>query len=116
MESLGFISFCIVLFYILYDTEALPEYARLFRLKFFQYEEYFKERNTSFPVENYPRFLLKHYPNFATTLFECYSCLTVWFVLFFSVITNNWRFSCLNIIIIWLGYPLLTYLLKKFNE
>ena len=115
--NVPFIVIFVGIFYLIYDTDAIPEYAKLFRLKFLKYEDFFKEKSSNFSsVFNYQQFLLKKWPNFGTKLFECYICLTVWASLSFSVITNEWKSLFFNIIGIWIAYPLLTFILKKLNN
>ena len=117
IKNIEFITAIIIFFYILYDTDAIPEYSKLFRLKFLKYEEFFKEKSINFSsILNYPQFLLKKWPNFGTKLFECYICLTIWFSFLFSVIFNEWKFMPLQILSVWIGYPLLTFILKKLNN
>ena len=117
IKNIEFITAVIVFFYVIFETDAIPEYAKLFKLKFLKYEEFFKEKGSNFAtILNYPGFLLKKWPNFGTKLFECYICLTIWACLFFSVITNEWKGLPFNIIGVWIGYPLLTFILRKLNS
>lgn len=117
IKNIEFIVAMIIFFYVIFETDAIPEYAKLFKLKFLKYEDFFKEKNSNFAaILNYPAFLLKKWPNFGTKLLECYICLTIWFSLLFSVIFNEWKTLPFQIISIWVGYPLLTFILKKLNS
>ena len=104
-----------IITYILLDTNAVVEYSKLFKLKFFHYQEYFAQ-NKSFPL-NYQEFLLLKYDNFWTELFSCSICLSVWLnIIGYLIFWLNFRNIGFNIFFSWILYFWLKSFIKKSNE
>lgn len=69
---------------IWFETSAFVEYASLLKLnKLFKIDEYYKQE------EDYPLFLAINYNNFATRLFSCPYCLSVWLSIGFALGLSN---------------------------
>lgn len=109
------ISWFIVALYVWFDTDAVPEYAQLFRIKFFKGIEFFIFKRTYPMTIEYPTFLLNQHDSFYTRLIACPICIIVLMNIYAGLFIN-FNLVAANIIFTWLGYFGLHWLIKKFNE
>jgi hypothetical protein len=77
MQILKFALLISSILYILFETEAFVEYARLFKLRFLKYQEYDQQKKVM-PAVDYSTFLLMNYNSFYVRLLTCPICLGVW--------------------------------------
>lgn len=78
--------FCLT---ILFKTEAIVEYSRLFRLdKLLKVDKYLIYKNSNVDID-FTTFLLIKYPNFITKLISCPFCINFWIVLVLSILMNT---------------------------
>lgn len=106
----------ITILYIWFDTDAIVEYAKLFRLRFFKYKEY-ENRHEVYKDCEYAIFIAAKYNNFFTKLAACPICLSVWFnFLFISVILRDFKLLGIHIVLTWLGYNIIRWIIKECNE
>jgi len=78
--------FCLT---ILFKTEAIVEYSKLFRIdKLLKVDKYLIYKNTN-PDMDFMTFLLIKYPNFITKLMSCPFCINFWIVLALSILMNS---------------------------
>lgn len=80
MNNIWLVAWITLIVYILLETDAIPEWGKLLRLKFLKYEEYEKQQ-TSLGLR-YKYFLLSKHPNFIVHLITCQECLSVWLTIF----------------------------------
>ena len=117
--ELFLIYFCVIfLMFLWFETDAVPYYLKLFKIKHSKYQEFFKEKESS-PIQiNYPRFLLlQNKDSFLFNLLECEQCIAVWLVGIFQFIFSvNILWIGFLSILVWIGFPLVKYIIKKFNE
>lgn len=117
----------VVALYIWFNTDAVPEWASLLRLRFLKYKEYAENKKASLPMmssQSYPEFLEYQYghKSFFVRLITCVECGTVWLnllvssVLFFKVGVVAFWLLGVNILACWLLYALLRWALHKLNE
>ena len=94
---------------IWFETEALLEYAKVFRLnKLFKINEYEKCLNENLEDDvSYPDFLASEYNNFFTRLISCPICLGFWVTLCVAFYLNIELFPVINIL------SMLLYFLTK---
>jgi hypothetical protein len=78
--------FCLT---ILFKTEAIVEYSKLFKIdKLLKVDKYLIYKNSN-PDIDFMTFLLIKYPNFITKLISCPFCINFWIVLGSSILMNN---------------------------
>ena len=78
LENLKFAAAAVSIVFLLYDTEVIAEYARLFGLsKIFDLDHY-KCYKIKTPYGNYPSFLRETRDCFFTRLISCGYCLGFW--------------------------------------
>lgn len=120
LNNIAIITSLALLLYVWLDTEAIIEWASVFRLKFMKYKEFFETRKSNFKQLSYVDFLLLKHNNFFTRLITCPYCLGVWLnVVAFCVFyqwTGGVRFLAIDIWGTWITYSGFRWLLKKFNE
>lgn len=111
----------VVILYVWFETDAFIEWMRLFKIKFFKYEEYFKNKVSSMPYLTYVDFIEGEYgfDYFICRLITCPICLSVWCNIFLIIGFLN-KTSILwlgpNILLTWIIYFFLKFILKKLNE
>jgi hypothetical protein len=102
--------------YILIETQAVPQWARLLRLKFLKYNEYFEfSKSSEIPIR-YSHFLLLKYNNFFISLITCSECLLVWLNIIGTLIMGGWMFFGVNCLSSILGLASFKFILKKLYE
>lgn len=94
-----------------FETEALVEYIKLFRLNWFKVTNYLIAKESNFEL-TYHSYLLQYHKNFFTKLITCPICLTTWLSIIFSLLFTK---SILNFSIIFvlsiIGYNIYRKLL-----
>lgn len=119
----------IVILYIWFDTDAFPEWAELFHLKWFKYKKYQEEKRSAIGsmFGFYSDFLLFKYGShkfFPFAFFirgaTCPICFAVWLNLIGIYFLQNHiggfdGIGC-NVIATWIGYFGLKKILFKLNE
>ena len=119
MNNLLYIGWAVLVLYVLLDTDAIPKWAKLLRLKFCKYDEYEKKQNL-FGNIKYTHFLISNYPNFLTYLFTCQECLGVWLTIGafagWSEHLHGWGFFGLTALGVLIGIALFKFILKKLYE
>lgn len=120
MTSLILVINYVVLMYIWFDTNALVEWVKLFKLnKVFNYKEYEEYLlKVNFPL-SYLEWVAFKYNNFFTKLFTCPICLSVWINILVTIVLYK-KFALLltgvNIFLTWMIYHILKIIIKKANE
>lgn len=122
MYQIQFLTLIIAFLYLVYDTEVIPWYLKFLNLKFLKISEYFEFKKSSPINMGYLEFLayqsslsLKY--TFLTTLLSCSTCISFWIVLIGNFLCNlGWQKVGYELILIWVGYPLLKYLIEKLYE
>lgn len=121
MSNFLFICWAVLVLYILQETDAIPQWGKLLRLKFTKYEGYEKQVNTSLGLNlKYTHYLLSKHPNFFVNLITCQECLAVWlciggFALFWKQLGGVWAFGATTLGVI-LGVAVFKFLLRKIYE
>lgn len=122
MNEIIILSFILCLFYIIFETNALPHYLGLFNKRVFLINEYNEFQKNS-PIRlNYLEFLNSSKKNnrfigFFSELLSCPNCLFVWVAITINLLCNlGWQNIGYEIICLWIGYALLTFILKKLYE
>lgn len=119
MNNLFLIGWITVIIYILHETDAVPKWAKLLRLKFLKFDEYDK-RQGIFSDLKYRHFLCAKYPNFFVELMTCQECLCVWLNIlgyaFFAQFLGGWETFGVTIVISWMAIGAFKKLLGKIYE
>ena len=68
-----------------FETEALVEYVKLFKLNWFKITEYLIAKESNFEL-TYHSYLSQHHRNFFTKLITCPICLTTWLSIISSLL------------------------------
>lgn len=98
----------------MYNTDAIPEYIKLFNIKSLKYEEYFKANG---PIKlNYLEFLSVKKPCFILNLLSCPICSSVWLCGITCLFFSSLKYLGGEIACVWLLYFGLKKILNKFNE
>ncbi len=106
----SFVTFCLIIFF---NSDAMPEYLRLFRLNkvfpFLKIDEYFSY-NGPLNSNSYFEFLngMKGYNNFLVKLISCPLCLSVYLSLIMAFFIGHWYYFPLIYLI-----SLFTYFIFK---
>ncbi len=113
-------SWCALLVYILLETDAVPKWAELLRIKYLKYEEYNEFAKMGAGMK-YKYFLLSKYANnFFVSLFTCQECLLIWFNILATVVfmgkVGGWSFFGINCLLALLELAVFKFLLKKFYK
>jgi hypothetical protein len=135
IDNISLVFYIIVFLYIWFQTDALVEWAGLFRFKFLKYKEFNdtkKSALSSLAAKTYIDFLLFNYGSpkddkwwsylqgFFIRLITCPVCFTVWInVMAWCIFYHSWNaFHLLsfNIVASWYGYHKLKKVLDKLNE
>jgi hypothetical protein len=118
MNELEFLSFIIVILYVLFDTDAIPEYLGLIDKNWFKINDYNKFKQIGSIPLSYLEWLSSLFPNnFFLKLLSCSTCLIPWLVFLFNFLCNlNWKTIGYEILIVWVTYPLLRRIIKKLYE
>jgi len=114
----------IAILYIWFDTDAFPEWASLFRLKFLKYQDYEETRRSPLGkslIKTYTDFLLfKYSSSFFIKLITCPICFSAWVnigaLLVFYKYAGGISLIGINIIITWIGYYLVKITLQKLQQ
>lgn len=109
--------------YIWFDTDALPEWASLLKLKFLKYKEYADNKKSFSPLvssQEYVEFLAAKYGenSFFIRLISCPVCFSVWLnIALVCLFYNKIGVMILgpNIILTWVLYHSLRWVLQKLN-
>lgn len=119
MTNVSLIFGLVVLLFIWFDTDAVVEWARQFKLNYFKFNEYDTNKKSAMPYALYCEFIEGRYAprSFLLRLVTCPICLTVWCNIFLSVL-GLIKFSSLGISIFftWVLYHGLKIVVKKANE
>jgi len=87
-----------------FETEALVEYVKLFKLNWFKVTKYLIAKESNFEL-TYHSYLLQYHKNFFTKLITCPICLTTWLSIISSLLFTKsiFDFSIIFVLSI-LGY------------
>lgn len=112
MLELQLVCGIVALIYVWLDTDGIREWAKVFRLKFFKYQEYETFQKSNYPAKDYATFLLLKHNNFLTRLVTCPYCLAVWLNIIGMCVINKWPNIGITIIGTWIGYVLVKFSTK----
>lgn len=119
MNIILFIFWITLVLYVLLETDAVPKWAALFRLKFFKYEEW-ETKSGIFGGIDYKTFLSTNYKNFFIYLVTCQECLCVWLniigFLIWSKHFGGWSYFGISVIGSLMSIAALKFVLRKFYE
>jgi hypothetical protein len=119
MNNLFCIGWLTLILYVFLETDAIPKWGKLLRLKFLKYEEYEKQ-NGIFGNISYKHFLLSKYQNFFIYLFTCQECLGIWLTIGayagWHHLLYGWATFGLTAIGVVVGIATLKYILRKLYE
>lgn len=87
--AISYIVSCLVVWF---DTEALVEYAKLFRLEGLFDSKDYEDGRLKGKWSDYPEFLRISSPSFLTRLISCPICAGFWLSIFLGVIAGKWHF------------------------
>ena len=107
----------IAFLYIIYDNNTLPYYFGLINKNFFKTSQYFDFCKNS-PIQlNYLEFIFKNDKGFLANLLICPNCFSVWLVILANILCNlEWLNIGYEAIMVWIGYTLLRFIIKKLYE
>ena len=120
MFNILFISWVVFILYILLETDVIPQYSELFKLKFMKYKEFNKQKEVMGGDTKYKYFLLSRYRNFFINLITCQECLCVWLNIVGFLIASKhfggWFMFAPTTLGCILGIALFNFILRKFYE
>jgi len=110
LNSASIAAGCAAFSFLLYKTDFIAEYARLFKLnRLFKIEEYYCEKILNDEDFSYFDFLNKRYHNFLSKLVSCPYCLGFWLCIIFNSFELKALFSYYVYIV---AYKLITIKIK----
>jgi hypothetical protein len=111
MEFILLVFWINFILFIWFETDAIVEYSKLFRLqKFFKvdkFENYKKEFN---PSINYHSYIRQKHETFITKLITCVPCFNFWIVILICLVFNKFIFFP----VLFLSSYLIHKILKKY--
>jgi hypothetical protein len=116
VNDLFLISYVLVILYVWFYTEAIPEWFELFKINIFKYNEY-QIQKQSMPNLSYCDYLLFKHNCFFVRLITCQICLTTWINIISVIIYPEYKyFLGFNIIFCWLMLPFISKKISEFHE
>lgn len=110
LKSVSIAASCAAFSFLLYKTDFITEYARIFKLnRLFKIEEYYCEKILSNGDSSYFEFLNARYNTFLTKLMSCPYCLGFWLCVIFNSFELKALFSYYVYIV---AYRLITIKIK----
>ena len=84
--NLGIISSSAYFLFIWFETNAVIEYAKIFRLDFLFYTKEYEESLELAPDLPYSLFIVAHKDTFINRILSCPFCLCTWMMIYFGLI------------------------------
>jgi hypothetical protein len=120
MNNFFLVGWIVAILYVLLETDAVPKWGKLLRLKFLHIDEYEKKHSMFGSKYKYPIFLSANYPNFLVYLLTCQECLCVWLNILgyaaFHDSLRGWKTFGLSVLASWLAIASFNKVTKKLYE